>query len=443
MENKYYYNKYYKYKNKYLSLKKYSNNQQGGAHTQSQGQTHPNSIAGQLLEVINVIRGTFIPNNSRMFQSTYYFNDQRCLELSIYKINGLKHEASKYQNDASYSAKMSMLNYAIETIHRFFNCVKTKFSEHQILYSVNHKIKQNFKSIMEIPVNNLEFVLSLFQHHGINPHNFMCQNNFLAAKAGPGTGGPIGCTNPNAINYNPIAMQDDGSCKYSGNYITGCTDRNAINYNPNAMQNDGSCKYPSNAPYVPTGPTAPYVPTGPTAQYVPTGPTAPYVPNAPYVPYVSTGPTAPYVPTYPGVSYTTPIIFNSEKDDSSSDSLDESPSEEPITKIEIQPIKGKKIIFTKNGTFELKEGKSKNKDIKFKLEIHIDDEKSYFIETVIKKKKYVNIFYDKDEKSKDDSKEIKSIAIEDRDNKVKINYNIKPIKKLLQKIEKIIKKVSG
>ena len=65
-----------------------------------------------------------------MFESRYYFNDQRCLELSIYKINGLKQEATKYhRNDSSYSAKMSMLNYAINTIHSFFNCVKTKFSE--------------------------------------------------------------------------------------------------------------------------------------------------------------------------------------------------------------------------------------------------------------------------------------------------------------------------
>mgnify|MGYP001246383012 CR=1 FL=1 len=49
----------------------------------------------------------------------------------------------------------------------------------------------------------------------------------------------LGCTNPNANNYNSSATQDDGSCTY--NY--GCTDPSATNYDPNAYINDGSCQY--------------------------------------------------------------------------------------------------------------------------------------------------------------------------------------------------------
>ena len=46
-----------------------------------------------------------------------------------------------------------------------------------------------------------------------------------------------GCTQPNALNYNPLAGVDDGTCIN----IPGCTDSTSINYNPAATLNDGSC----------------------------------------------------------------------------------------------------------------------------------------------------------------------------------------------------------
>lgn len=48
-----------------------------------------------------------------------------------------------------------------------------------------------------------------------------------------------GCTDPNALNYNPLATIDDGSCTYP---IVGCTDPKAMNYNPLATI-DGYCTY--------------------------------------------------------------------------------------------------------------------------------------------------------------------------------------------------------
>lgn len=46
----------------------------------------------------------------------------------------------------------------------------------------------------------------------------------------------LGCTDPNACNYDPAATDDDGTCE-----LAGCTDPNACNFNPNAVCDDGSC----------------------------------------------------------------------------------------------------------------------------------------------------------------------------------------------------------
>lgn len=50
-----------------------------------------------------------------------------------------------------------------------------------------------------------------------------------------------GCTDNTALNYNPLATIDDGTCIYTT--VTGCTDPDAINYNPEATINDFSCIY--------------------------------------------------------------------------------------------------------------------------------------------------------------------------------------------------------
>jgi len=49
-----------------------------------------------------------------------------------------------------------------------------------------------------------------------------------------------GCVDDSALNYDPNAFYDDGSCEYAG-----CIDPEACNYNPIAIANDGSCDYGS------------------------------------------------------------------------------------------------------------------------------------------------------------------------------------------------------
>ena len=54
----------------------------------------------------------------------------------------------------------------------------------------------------------------------------------------------LGCMDPFADNYNEDANTDDGTCDYSSNAIYGCTDVTACNYDPNANTDDGSCIMP-------------------------------------------------------------------------------------------------------------------------------------------------------------------------------------------------------
>ncbi len=52
----------------------------------------------------------------------------------------------------------------------------------------------------------------------------------------------LGCTNPDANNYNPTANCDDGTCDFIV-VDPGCTDSNACNYDPNATIDNGLCDY--------------------------------------------------------------------------------------------------------------------------------------------------------------------------------------------------------
>ena len=49
----------------------------------------------------------------------------------------------------------------------------------------------------------------------------------------------LGCTDPTACNYDPVATLDDGTCDYF--VCVGCTDPTACNYDPTATTDDGTC----------------------------------------------------------------------------------------------------------------------------------------------------------------------------------------------------------
>ena len=56
-----------------------------------------------------------------------------------------------------------------------------------------------------------------------------------------------GCTDPEALNYDPNAIIDSEMCNYGepgeGEQLSGCTDPSACNYSPQAVNDDGSCYY--------------------------------------------------------------------------------------------------------------------------------------------------------------------------------------------------------
>ena len=77
-----------------------------------------------------------------------------------------------------------------------------------------------------------------------------------------------GCTNQLAVNYNPRATSDDGSCRLPPPPppppVYGCMTLMALNYNPQATVDDGSCRMP------PPPPPPPSPSGGPVLQVVQT-----------------------------------------------------------------------------------------------------------------------------------------------------------------------------
>ena len=54
----------------------------------------------------------------------------------------------------------------------------------------------------------------------------------------------MGCTVPEACNYQESATMNDGSCDFYGCVVFGCTDASSCSYNPEATLDNGTCLTP-------------------------------------------------------------------------------------------------------------------------------------------------------------------------------------------------------
>lgn len=82
------------------------------------------------------------------------------------------------------------------------------------------------------------------------PPSYSTQRNDMGAFGGPNACSwlisteydNLGCTDPSALNFNPEATMDDGSCEYPLD-VYGCTYFDALNFNPEATLDNGSCLF--------------------------------------------------------------------------------------------------------------------------------------------------------------------------------------------------------
>jgi hypothetical protein len=170
-------------------------------------------------EFINVIK-------TKLIESTKYYIQNR--NWSITSTNYGKPLSTPFPIELSVGQiKQSILQSLVEIIEYYLP--KRNIQEDNIL-SKDEQI--TFDATKEI----LKSIIS--------------KNQNVSTEIGNKQGIVRGCTDPNALNYNPLAVESDGSCIYRPienaspiQKIRGCMDPNSLNYNPNATEDDGSCKY--------------------------------------------------------------------------------------------------------------------------------------------------------------------------------------------------------
>jgi hypothetical protein len=207
-------------------------------------------------------------------------NIQTVLE-NFLKIKGIVTEGQNYVN-------LIKTEFKISEFDKFLNQIREKYIEAMTFYVQNRVydinslgygnplgIEPNIElSVSEIEITALEVLHTVIDFY--LPKRTIIANSILS-KEDQITFDPIsqilktttvssnyestipnsitaiirGCMDPNASNYNPLAMENDGSCTYAidptdnvvGVDIAGCTNPKSINYNPLATTDDGSCRF--------------------------------------------------------------------------------------------------------------------------------------------------------------------------------------------------------
>jgi hypothetical protein len=170
-------------------------------------------------EFINIIK-------TKLIESTKYFMQNR--DWSIKSVTYGKPKSSAIPVELSIERiKQTILQSLVEIIEYYLP--KRNIQEDNILSKDEQITMDETKQILKSILSN---------------------NQNTSTEIGNKQGIVRGCTDPNALNYNPLAVENDGSCVYRPiqdttpiQKIKGCMDPNSLNYNPAATEDDGSCRY--------------------------------------------------------------------------------------------------------------------------------------------------------------------------------------------------------
>lgn len=231
------------------------------------------------------LRYNLFIENSQFRDDTIYYAKQYIQNITTQKVIDSFSRIKGTQKDTSTYHSLIRKEFKIESIELFIQKIREKFIESMNYFiddrewnivDLNYGKPKNKLDIVELSIKTIHQVfeqsLGLIIQYYLPKRTIQEDNeltpeqqvtfdevkeilkssvsNNLYESTEPNKIDAVirGCMDPDALNYNPQAKEDDGSCKYQQNdpdpiEVKGCTDASALNYNPKATQDDGSCKY--------------------------------------------------------------------------------------------------------------------------------------------------------------------------------------------------------
>ena len=200
------------------------------------------------VEVIDPVTG--LETNRNTFYGSHVFSHVDVLfneeSATVKTFGSMKYEGSQAKITQNLGSVVNGVNYSD---NEYYNneaedgwYVEYGTTDLQLAGEMEFKDKEGkwFSYMKGVPVKSVDNLNSKeFSFQGIDLLDSIVYNG-----NGEGEEGDIyGCVDPAALNYNPNATIDDGSCTYAPPVTYGCTDPLAVNYDPSATSDDGSCIY--------------------------------------------------------------------------------------------------------------------------------------------------------------------------------------------------------
>lgn len=104
-----------------------------------------------------------------------------------------------------------------------------------IVHTENNIVESEISPVFNFLINQ-DYYWRVKPHNPCGSHNWTQTFKFTTQPYS----GIQGCTDPSALNYNPGATIENGTCNYPN---SGCTDVTALNYDEDAVNDNGSCNF--------------------------------------------------------------------------------------------------------------------------------------------------------------------------------------------------------